>query len=44
MLATLTYRLAPYWLPLLAGPVAYGLFRIRDRTGKSPPEPSAAPT
>ena len=33
VLATLTYRLASYWLPLLAGPVAYGLFRLRYRTG-----------
>ena len=24
VLATLTYRLASYWLPLLAGPIAYG--------------------
>jgi uncharacterized protein (TIRG00374 family) len=30
-LATLAYRMASYWLPLLAGPVAYGLFRIRYR-------------
>ena len=30
-LATLTYRLASYWLPLLAGPVAYLLFRHRYR-------------
>jgi len=30
-LATLAYRLASYWLPLFAGPVAYGLFRIRYR-------------
>jgi uncharacterized protein (TIRG00374 family) len=30
-LATLAYRLASYWLPLLAGPVAYGLFRLRYR-------------
>jgi uncharacterized protein (TIRG00374 family) len=29
VLATLAYRIASYWLPLLAGPVAYGLFRIR---------------
>jgi uncharacterized protein (TIRG00374 family) len=28
-LATLTYRLASYWLPLLAGPVAFALFRRR---------------
>jgi uncharacterized protein (TIRG00374 family) len=27
--ATLAYRLATYWLPLLAGPVAYVLFRRR---------------
>jgi hypothetical protein len=31
VLATLTYRIASYWVPLLAGPVAYGLFRIRYR-------------
>jgi uncharacterized membrane protein YbhN (UPF0104 family) len=28
-LATLAYRIASYWLPLLAGPVAYLLFRHR---------------
>jgi uncharacterized membrane protein YbhN (UPF0104 family) len=32
--ATLAYRLASYWLPLLAGLVAYVLFRRRYRTGK----------
>ena len=32
LLATLTYRVASYWLPLLAGPVAYGLFRRRYKT------------
>src|SRR5271167_4254387 len=31
VLATLTYRLASYWVPLLAGPVAYGLFKLRYR-------------
>jgi len=31
VLATLTYRIASYWLPLCAGPIAYGLFRIRYR-------------
>jgi uncharacterized membrane protein YbhN (UPF0104 family) len=31
VLATLTYRIASYWVPLLAGPVAYGLFRFRYR-------------
>jgi uncharacterized protein (TIRG00374 family) len=29
VLATLTYRIASYWVPLLAGPIAYGLFKIR---------------
>ena len=28
-LATLAYRVASYWLPLLAGPPAYLLFRRR---------------
>jgi uncharacterized protein (TIRG00374 family) len=28
-LATLAYRLASYWLPLLAGPLAYLLYRHR---------------
>ena len=32
LLATLAYRVASYWLPLLAGPVAYALFRRRYRT------------
>jgi putative heme transporter len=36
VLATLTYRLASYWAPLLAGPVAYALFRIRYRARPSP--------
>jgi uncharacterized protein (TIRG00374 family) len=36
-LATLTYRLASYWLPLLAGAVAYTLFR--RRYGSSEPAP-----
>jgi uncharacterized protein (TIRG00374 family) len=31
VLATLLYRLASYWLPILAGPVAYALFRRRYR-------------
>jgi uncharacterized protein (TIRG00374 family) len=31
VLATLTYRIASYWVPLLAGPVAYGLFQLRYR-------------
>jgi hypothetical protein len=37
-LATLTYRLASYWVPLAAGPFAYGAFRLRYRG-----PPSAAP-
>lgn len=43
VLATLTYRLASYWLPLCAGPVAYGLFRIWYRSRPSSPQPSGAP-
>jgi uncharacterized protein (TIRG00374 family) len=38
--ATLAYRLASYWLPLLAGLVAYLLFRRRyspDKSGRSQP-------
>ena len=31
VLATLTYRIASYWVPLVAGPVAYGLFKVRYR-------------
>ncbi len=29
VLATLAYRLASYWLPMIAGPFAYGAFRHR---------------
>ena len=43
VLATLTYRLASYWLPLCAGPVAYGLFRLRYRSRPSSPQPSVTP-
>jgi uncharacterized protein (TIRG00374 family) len=43
VLATLTYRLASYWVPLCAGPIAYGLFRIRYRGRGSPSEQAAAP-
>ena len=35
LLATLAYRLASYWLPLLAGAEAYLLFRRRYRTTTS---------
>lgn len=31
VLATLIYRLASYWLPIFAGPVAYLMFRARFR-------------
>ena len=36
VLATLTYRLASYWGPLCAGPVAYVMFRIRYRRSQPP--------
>ena len=36
VLATLAYRLASYWAPLAAGPIAYGLFRIRYPKARSP--------
>jgi uncharacterized protein (TIRG00374 family) len=41
--ATLAYRLAAYWLPLLAGAIAYSLYRRRygrphlsERSGMEP--------
>ena len=37
MLATLTYRLASYWAPLAAGPVAYGVFKLRYRDNRLSP-------
>jgi uncharacterized protein (TIRG00374 family) len=40
LLATLTYRIASYWVPLLAGPVAYGLFEIRYRKRGGSREPA----
>jgi hypothetical protein len=43
VLTTLTYRLASYWLPLAAGPVAYGVFHLRYR-GHALPPPATAPT
>jgi uncharacterized protein (TIRG00374 family) len=36
LLATLAYRMASYWLPLMAGPLAYLLFRRRYRTTTAP--------
>lgn len=41
VLATLTYRLASYWVPLAAGPIAYGVFKLRYRG--HPPNPQGAP-
>ncbi len=37
VLATLAYRLASYWLPMMAGPVAYGAFKFRYRDRQGPP-------
>jgi uncharacterized protein (TIRG00374 family) len=37
VLATLAYRLASYWLPLLSGPVAYAAFKHRYRDPHAPP-------
>jgi hypothetical protein len=36
VVATLAYRLAQYWLPTVAGAVAYGLFRRRYGTASKP--------
>ncbi|HEY5109122.1 MAG TPA: lysylphosphatidylglycerol synthase transmembrane domain-containing protein [Acidimicrobiales bacterium] len=45
VLATLAYRLASYWLPMLAGPVAYAAFRHRYRQhGRPTPELPAPST
>lgn len=41
LLATLTYRLASYWLPLAAGPIAYGAFHVRYRGGPPTSEATA---
>ncbi len=39
VLATLAYRLASYWLPMMAGPIAYAAFRHRYRNdGRPTPE------
>jgi uncharacterized protein (TIRG00374 family) len=37
VLATLAYRIASYWLPLLAGPFAYSAFKIRFRRRRAGP-------
>jgi uncharacterized protein (TIRG00374 family) len=44
VLATLTYRLASYWAPLCAGPIAYGAFWIRYKHRRSPPQTAVAGT
>jgi uncharacterized protein (TIRG00374 family) len=44
VLATLTYRLASYWAPLVAGPIAYGVFWIRYGNHRSPPQTAVAGT
>jgi len=44
LLATLTYRLASYWLPLAAGPFAYGAFQLRYRGRATAAPASATPT
>jgi uncharacterized protein (TIRG00374 family) len=40
-LATFAYRLASYWLPLAAGPVAYALYRRRAATWRARSSPAA---
>ncbi len=44
VLATLTYRIASYWVPLCAGPIAYGLFWLRYRNRPSPQQAAVAQT
>jgi uncharacterized protein (TIRG00374 family) len=44
LLATLAYRLASYWAPLCAGPIAYGVFWLRYRGRRSPPETAVPQT
>jgi hypothetical protein len=44
VLATLAYRLASYWLPLLSGPFAYGAFKYRFHDPQAPPPVSAEPS
>jgi hypothetical protein len=36
VLATLAYRLASYWLPMVSGPVAYAIFKRRYRHAPPP--------
>ena len=44
VLATLAYRLASYWLPMMAGPIAYGAFKYRYRDREEPPPLSMEPS
>ncbi len=44
VLATLAYRLASYWLPLLSGPFAYGAFKYRYHDPHAPPSVPAEPS
>jgi uncharacterized protein (TIRG00374 family) len=44
VLATLAYRLASYWLPLMTGPFAYGIFKYRYRDPHAPPPVAAEPS
>ncbi len=44
VLATLAYRLASYWLPLMSGPFAYLAFKYRYRDPHTPPTVSAEPS
>ncbi len=41
VLTTLAYRLASYWIPLLSGPIAYGVFKHRYRDPHAPPPVAA---
>ncbi len=41
VLATLAYRLASYWLPLMSGPFAYAAFKHRYRSSGAPPTVAA---
>jgi uncharacterized protein (TIRG00374 family) len=44
VLATLAYRLASYWIPLMSGPFAYGAFKLRYRHPEAPPPVAAGST
>ncbi len=44
VLATLAYRLASYWVPMMAGPFAYAAFRHRYREPDARPPRSVEPS